>query len=122
MKTKTVAQSAVAVDDQTSPSEDVRYAVRFPVDLPVHVVTPSGEYEGRTENVSASGVLILSKDSIEVDSTVEFFLKMPKGSIGSTEDMVVQCVGRVTRCSEDAGGSHIAALIDDYRIGTDPKA
>jgi hypothetical protein len=96
---------------------DVRCATRFPLHLPVQVVTPSGEYETRTENVSASGVLFVAERSLEVDSEVELFLRMPAGAIGGTEDVVIQCVGRVTRCSSDAGVSHVAALIEDYRFG-----
>jgi PilZ domain len=98
-------------------SADVRCAVRFPVHLPVQVVTQSGEFETQTENISASGVLFFAEKSLEIDSEVEMFLRMPAASIGAQEDVVVQCMGRVTRCSSDAGGSHVAALIEDYRFG-----
>ncbi|HEY0794677.1 MAG TPA: PilZ domain-containing protein [Acidisarcina sp.] len=91
--------------------------MRFPVHLPVQVVTSSGEFETQTENVSASGVLFFAEKSLEVDTQVEMFLRMPADSIGAKEDVVVQCMGRVTRCSSDSDGSHVAALIDDYRFG-----
>jgi hypothetical protein len=107
--------------EQLDPS-DVRTAVRFPLQLPIQVVTPKGEYVAQTENVSASGVLFLGEESLEVDTEVELFLRMPAGSIGAAEDVVVQCVGRVTRCSTSAtGGTHVAALIDDYRIGKEDQ-
>lgn len=101
----------------TKADEDPRTAVRFPVNLPIQVVTPAGEYEAQTENVSASGVLFLADKALEVDTSVELFLRMPAASIGAKEDVVVQCVGRVTRCSSDSEGAHVAALIDDYRFG-----
>jgi len=104
-------------DDSAHADTDVRCAVRFPVHLPVQVVTRNGEYEARTENVSASGVLFTAREALEVNSSIELFLRMSAESIGATEDVVVQCVGRVTRCSIDEGGSHVAALIDDYRFG-----
>jgi PilZ domain len=98
-------------------SSDARCAVRFPVHLPVQVVTPSGEFETQTENVSASGVLFFAEKSLEVDTEVEMFLRMPAATIGAEEDVVIQCMGRVTRCSSDSDGSRVAALIDDYRFG-----
>jgi PilZ domain len=39
---------------------EVRCAVRFPLTLPIRVITDNGEYEATTENISASGVLFSS--------------------------------------------------------------
>ncbi len=113
-----LAGSPVEQSPAATETTDVRCAVRFPVHLPIQVVTPAGEYEARTENVSASGVLFVAEKSLELNSTIELFLRMPAGSIGGTEDVVVQCIGKVTRCSaDDAGGIQVAALIEDYRFG-----
>jgi PilZ domain len=104
-------------ESQTGAPQDGRFAVRFPVHLPVQVVTSAGEFGAQTENISASGVLFIAEKSLEVDSKVEMFVRMPAESIGASEDVIVQCLGRVTRCMNDSEGSHVAALIEDYRFG-----
>jgi hypothetical protein len=93
---------------------EVRCAVRFPLSLPIRVITDKGEYDATTENISASGVLFRSKEDLGVDSRVEFLMKMPANIIGSESDITLRCFGRVVRSYEGPQDFHAAAVIDDY--------
>jgi len=93
---------------------EVRCAVRFPLSLPIRVITDTGEYDATTENISASGVLFRSKEDLGVDSKVEFVLKMPAEVVGTESDVTLRCFGRVVRSYEGAQEFHAAAVIDDY--------
>jgi hypothetical protein len=99
---------------------EVRCAVRFPLSLPIRVITDCGEYDATTENISASGVLFRLKEDLRVASPVEFLLKMPATVLGTDEDVVLHCFGRVVRSylgTQEGGHQyHAAAVIDDYRF------
>jgi len=97
-------------------SVEVRCAVRFPLSLPIRVITDSGEYDATTENISASGVLFRLEEDLGLASTVEFLLKMPASVLGTDADVVLHCFGRVVRSYEGAEQFHAAAVIDDYRF------
>ena len=94
---------------------EMRSAVRFPIQLPVAIRTESGTYQAMTEDISAGGVLFHSESPVAVGSTIEFTINMPGPIVGSSTDVLVNCVGRVVRCSEqDSGPADVAAVIDDY--------
>ncbi len=93
---------------------EVRCAVRFPLTLPIRVITDNGEYEATTENISASGVLFRSNKDLGVDRKVEFLLTMPAEVIGTDTDVTLHCFGRVVRSYEMMEQFHAAAIIDDY--------
>jgi hypothetical protein len=93
---------------------EVRCAVRFPLALPIRVITDNGEYEATTENISASGVLFRSNKDLGVDRKVEFLLTMPAEVIGTDTDVTLHCFGRVVRSYEGTEQFHAAAIIDDY--------
>jgi len=93
---------------------EVRCAVRFPLSLPIWVITENGEYDATTENISASGVLFRSDMDLGVDRKVEFLLTMPADVIGAESDVTLRCFGRVVRSYEGAEQFHAAAVIDDY--------
>ena len=95
---------------------EVRCAVRFPLTLPIRVITEGGEYEATTENISASGVLFTLEEELGVTCPVQFLLKMPAAILGTQEDVVLHCFGRVVRSYESADQFHAAAVIDDYRF------
>lgn len=95
-------------------SVEVRCAVRFPLSLPIRVITDRGHYDATTENISANGVLFRSNEGLSVNSRVEFLLKMPASIIGTEEDITLHCFGRVVRSYESGHDHHAAAVIDDY--------
>lgn len=98
-----------------APSLEMRSAVRFPIQLPVAIRTESGTYKATTTDISAGGVLFHSESPLAVGSTIEFTINMPGPVVGSSTDVLVNCVGRVVRCSEEKSGqADVAAVIDDY--------
>jgi hypothetical protein len=96
--------------------EEVRAAVRFPLALPVVVQAGSVEHTALTRNVSASGVLFELSGPLRVGETISFSLRMPGAVLGTPHDVLVDCRGRVVRCSKSQAKSHVAATIDEYQF------
>ncbi|HEY3927367.1 MAG TPA: PilZ domain-containing protein [Candidatus Koribacter sp.] len=93
----------------------MRSAVRFPIQLPVAIHSNSGTCQATTTDISAGGVLFHSEAPLAVGSTIEFTINMPGSVVGASTDVLVNCVGRVVRCSEEISGpADVAAVIDDY--------
>ena len=90
--------------------------MRFPVALPVVLSTGESDTEGKTRNVSASGVLFSLDKPLRVGSDIRFSMCMPRETLGSPQDVVVHCKGRVVRCSSSHNEHLAAATIDEYRF------
>jgi hypothetical protein len=93
-------------------------AERHPVRIPVRY-RPSGArqwFDGRTENISRSGILIRTRDSVPVATTLEMLLALPV-ELGGVPDVPVIYTGRVVR-TEPATDRHcdlrFAATIAGY--------
>ena len=95
---------------------EVRCAVRFPLMLPVVVACGSQEHTAFTRNVSASGVLFEMAYPLKVGENIHFSLRMPGAVLGTPHDVLVDCQGRVVRCSMSQSQSQVAATIDDYQF------
>jgi hypothetical protein len=95
-------------------TDQVRTAVRFPMKLALQVTTPEGEIEAVTENISANGILFTADTLPAIDSRIEFTIKMPGAVMGRTEDLLIQCVGRVVRHQWLGAEGQAAAIIDEY--------
>jgi hypothetical protein len=98
------------------PGQEVRCAVRFPLSLPVVIRTTRREHTALTQNVSASGVLFDMTDGLRVGEHIAFSLRMPGGILGTLHDVLVDCTGRVVRCSKSQAQTQVAATIDEYRF------
>jgi hypothetical protein len=113
-------RSAVTVFPGALPSaaqrQEVRCAVRFPLTLPVLLRVGRREHTALTRNVSASGVLFEMAAPLRVGESIAFSLRMPGDVLGTPHDVLVDCRGRVVRCSQSHSQSHIAATIDEYRF------
>jgi len=96
--------------------QEVRCAVRFPLILSVVVETRNRQLSALTTNVSASGVLFEMNDPLQVGEGIHFSLRMPGPVLGTLHDVLVDCRGRVVRCSMSQSLSHIATTIDEYRF------
>jgi|SRR5665213_3112014 len=99
-----------------SSAQEVRCAVRFPLALPVVVLADDGEHTALTRNVSASGVLFEMSGELLVGKDIHFSLRMPSKVLGTPHDVLVDCRGRVVRCSMSPSQSQVAATIDDYQF------
>lgn len=107
---------AAAVEDRPSPIQEVRCAVRFPLTLPVVISAGTREYSALTSNVSASGVLFEMNSPLRVGEGIDFSLRMPGAILGTPNDVLVHCHGRVVRCSMSQSQSQVAATIDEYQF------
>lgn len=107
---------------QPSPSlspgsrQEVRCAVRFPLTLPVVLSIGNSEFSAQTRNVSASGVLFALDRELKVGLDIRFSLRMPGAVLGADHDVLVQCTGRVVRCSLNQHQYLAASTIDDYQF------
>ena len=106
MNTEVTAPTAAPVE--------LRAAVRFPLCIPITVATEHGDVNAMTVNISANGVLFELADPLQVGSTVSFTIPMPAEAMGTPADVVVNCSGRVVRCTPAENGWKSAAVIDRY--------
>jgi hypothetical protein len=98
------------------PRQEVRCAVRFPLELPVALSTGKADLEAHTRNVSASGVLFELDSELKTGLDIKFSLRMPGPILGTAHDVLVHCLGRVVRCSLSNTHYLAAATIDEYRF------
>jgi hypothetical protein len=96
--------------------KEVRCAVRFPLSLPAVLSADRAESKAFTRNMSASGVLLEVHNPLEVGQDIDFSIQMPGDVLGAPGDVMVQCHGRVVRCSLSQGHYQAAATIDEYRF------
>jgi hypothetical protein len=96
--------------------QEVRCAVRFPVALPVVLSSGKGEIAAITRNVSASGVIFELDRPVLSGLEIHFSLRMPGEVLGTPHDVLVQCQGRVVRCSKNQSNYQAAATIDEYQF------
>lgn len=98
------------------------------MNLPVEVSVPSVEKSqaapAKTRDVSFRGLYFIVDRDFQAGSPVEFVLTLPK-EITLTDDVRVQCVGRVVRVERieagkyESGGANggwvgVAAVIEQY--------
>ncbi len=95
---------------------DNRNAVRFPLKLRMAIRCNGWEYETETWNVSSGGVLFESDEELNIGSDIEFAILMPSAELGTPANVLVNCVGRVVRCSGEGSHRAVAAVIDEYRF------
>jgi len=98
-----------------SVTED-RSAVRFPLRLPMRVITDHGIMETVTANISSSGVLFESDQLLPIHARLQFALTMPAVTLGTSADVIIHCVGHVVRSYASPPRCHAAAVIDEYRF------
>ena len=115
-----VAKPNIAVVPKKKPEpnrgQEVRCAVRFPLSLSVVIQAARREHVAQTRNVSASGVLFEMQDALRVGEHISFSLRMPGSIMGTMHDVLVDCTGRVVRCTKSQAQTQVAATIDEYRF------
>lgn len=114
LKPETSTQPPVQAPSQKR--QEVRCAVRFPLSLPVVLSAGEEEIVGSTRNISASGVLFALEKDLPVGRDIDFSMRMPRAVLGSPQDVLVHCKGRVVRSSTGHNEHLAAATIDDYRF------
>jgi hypothetical protein len=96
--------------------QEVRCAVRFPLRLPVVLSCRNVDFTAITHNVSASGVLFEIDRPLTGGLEIRFSLRMPGAVLGTPRDVLVNCLGRVVRCSKSQSQYQAAATIDEYQF------
>jgi hypothetical protein len=84
--------------------------------LPAVLTTGKSEVTGLTRNVSASGVLFALDKELKVGLDIRFSLRMPGPVLGTPNDVLVHCTGRVVRCSLSQHQYLAASTIDEYQF------
>ena len=105
-----------AVPAPSSPRQEVRCAVRFPLALPAVLNAGKSKSTALTRNVSASGVLFALDKELKVGLGIRFSLRMPGSVLGTPHDVLVHCTGRVVRCSLSQHQYLAASTIDEYQF------
>lgn len=96
---------------------ELRASVRFPVRMQVRIDTAFGREEAETVNVSASGVLLSCSRVHHPGSPIEIEMIMPSHTMGTAQDVVVHCHGRVVRSYiKSPTNVEVATVIDNYEI------
>ncbi len=95
---------------------DLRNSIRFPLHLQVTLKTPAGEIHAQTTDISSGGILFQIDTEVEVGSPVEFSIEMPVEVLGTSNPVLVMCIGRVVRCAEETSGKSVAVVIDEYHF------
>ena len=109
------AQMASSDWQRLTSDTPVRSAVRFPVRLAIRLQTEWGEeVDATTEDVSANGLLFRGHGLPRVDSRIEFTMRMPGPIMGSAQDLLIHCVGRIVRHQKQTNEEIAAAVIDEY--------
>jgi hypothetical protein len=93
-----------------------RFSVRFPLRLPVLILSGDREFVGTTENISSNGVLFRLKEQLPTNTKVEFLLEIPAGELFGDNTAAVHCLGRVVRSYQESSSCFAAAVIDEYRF------
>jgi PilZ domain len=93
---------------------DLRNSLRFPLHLQVTLKTSTEEYYAKTRDVSAGGILFHTEGVIEVNTPVQFTIEMPGEALGACRPVLVNCQGRVVRCTPETTGQSVAVAIDEY--------
>ena len=72
--------------------------------------------DAETQDISAGGVLFHCSVDYPVGSTIQFAISMPGQALGTKNDVQVECVGRVVRCTPAGDRVAVGAIIDEYFI------
>src|SRR5882762_11441388 len=112
-----------------SPSRAPRYPLRIQLSY-----RPSSDLtwrEGRTENISRSGVLFRTDHLMPLQTPIEMLLALPAEVGGGEDAATVICRGRIVRTELPKGAENddaqpaVAATIAGYRLahaqGNDPR-
>lgn len=93
-----------------------RGAARYPLHLRAILLSEGQQFEGLTEDLSASGALFRLREPLRTGQAVEFLLEIPAGTLEFSATAAVHCSGRIVRTYWKTGQPFAAAVIDEYRF------
>ena len=100
--------------------EEVRRAPRFTLRIPLRYRAPGEPIwrDGRTENISRSGVLFRTESAMPPLTVIEMLMALPIGAADGDSATVI-CRGRIVRTepgTRDDPQPAVAATISAYRL------
>jgi len=95
---------------------DIRCGIRFPLRLAITIRYNGQAFPAESQNISSAGALFQLDQFIPAGSTIEFIMAMPAGNFRTGKDVLVNCTGRVVRCSPIGKRQELAVIIDEYRF------
>ena len=95
---------------------DIRCGIRFPLRLAITIRYNGQAFPAESQNISSAGALFQLDQFIPADSTIEFNMVIPAGNFRTGKDVLVNCTGRVVRCSPVGNRQELAVIIDEYRF------
>jgi hypothetical protein len=101
---------------KSSASDAVRTAVRFPLQLALHLKTEGGTVDAITHDISSSGLLFSTPYLAKIGSVIEFTLDLPSDLMGWARGISIDCVGRVVRYQFAGQETMMAAEIEQYTL------
>lgn len=93
-----------------------RSAIRFPVHLPVQVLTGGQQCTAETENFSSSGALFRMPTPLPAGIHIHFLIEIPADILGTDATAAIQGEGRVVRSFEENGRTYSAIVIHEYQF------
>ena len=98
-----------------------RTGQRFKLQLPIRIQQANAQrrHQALTYDLSAAGVFINAKLPFRVGSRVNFDITLPAPIIGASNDVKIQCSGRVVRIEDKSKAKKrrgVACIIDRYRF------
>lgn len=93
-----------------------RSSFRFPLHLPVTVLSGGQDYTAETENFSSGGVLLRLSTPMAANTAIEFLIEVPAGVLGAVTTAAIQGEGRVIRSYTENGQHYSAIVIHEYRF------
>jgi hypothetical protein len=87
---------------------------RFDLHLPFEIIDGPAKTKskGETRNVSSCGVLFTSKAPVEIGTSIEYMITLPKAS-GTRSEVRLRCIGKVVRSEQP---SRFAATLERYEF------
>ena len=99
---------------------EVRTGQRFPMALAVKIKNGKSGRKGSatTDNLSAAGVFITTDLPFRKGTKVNFEITLPSSIVGSSNDVNMNCDGRVVRIDSPKNGKKrgVACVIDRYHF------
>lgn len=103
--------------DSRSDSElGQRTSLRFPIQLPIHLIVDGMDMKAEAENFSSSGALLRVVSPMQTGTTIHFLLEVPAGLSGSDSTAAVDGEGVVVRAYQENGQNYAAIVINEYRF------
>jgi len=100
-------------------TQERRKAQRFPLRLPLEIKwqEPSGaaRQPANIRNISAAGIYFLLDRELQLQSKVEFFVRLHVKGVPSG-GVLLQCLGSIVRVERQDDQVGVAARIDRYRF------